>query len=49
MDYQTAEKLAVKTNVTVEENCNGASHTIAAYTGKVSLVYNQIQGECAKN
>lgn len=48
MDYQTAEKLAVKTNVTVEENATVRLIQLQ-HTQESSLVYNQIQGECAKN
>lgn len=48
MDYQTEEKLAVRTSLSVEEHARVRLVQLQ-HTAENSLVYNQIEGECAKN
>lgn len=47
MDYQTEEKLAVRTSLSVEEHARVRLVQLQ-HTAENSLVYNQIEGECAK-
>lgn len=47
MDYQTEEKLAVRTSLSVEEHARVRLVQLQ-HTAENSLVYNQIEGECEK-